>query len=213
MAHRSRTMDEHRARAEHILKAGGVHADAAQDKTLIKQELKKHVEGSALKHLATGGAAGNHKLNRAEQKQSPGMARALKATMNEAASHGPKLAKGGHVKGKGPKSVTINIVHGDEQAARQQGIQQGMQAGAAMAKPPQGVVPPGGMPPHPPMPPQGGPPGMPPGAPPGAAGPGGPPGMPPRPPMGPPGAPPGGMKSGGTIKVRAHTRKRGGACD
>lgn len=168
MAHRSRTQEEHKTRAHEVLKAAGApikHGDAAQDKTLIKSELKKHVKASDLVALARGGAAK------------------------------PKA-----------KSVTVNVVHGDEQAAQQRGVQQGMQqgvkVGAMMAS--RGAPGAGAPPPRPPM--AGAP--MPPGAPP----PGGGGIMPPRPPMAPP-MTPGGMKDGGGVRVREHFRaKRGGAC-
>lgn len=106
-------------------------------------------------------------------------------------------ASGGSVKG-GPKTVNVIIKTGDDGAAKKQAMQQGMQIGAQMAAQ---------KPPMPPPPGPGGPPGMPPG---------GPPGMPPRPPMmggPPPGMMPphaGGLKTGGTVKVRGHIRRKAG---
>lgn len=103
-----------------------------------------------------------------------------------------KLASGGSV--KGPKEVNIVIKTGGDPAEKQMAMQQGMQMGAKMAagapKPPMPMPPPGAGPGGPP------PPGM-------------PPGMPPR-----PGMPPGGMMNkGGVVKVRAHTRAKGGRCE
>jgi hypothetical protein len=102
-----------------------------------------------------------------------------------------KLAGGGKV-----KAVNVNIRTGASPEEKQANIQQGMQVGAKMAaqKMAGAGAPPGGAP-RPPMAP---------GAPMGAPAPGGP--MPMRPGAGP-------MAKGGTVKVRAHTRSRGGKCE
>lgn len=101
-----------------------------------------------------------------------------------------KLAKGGAV-----KSVKVNIhtgaSDGEKQMAQQAGIKQGLQMAAAKMAGPGGP-----MAPRPPMAP-----GAPMGAPPPGGG-----GMPMRPGAGP-------MAKGGTVKVRAHTRSRGGKCE
>jgi hypothetical protein len=150
--------------------------------------------------------------------------RAVKAKGTRLASGGsvPALKDGGEHKGKkegggGHHIGAVNIAIGNpekEQQAKQQGIQAGMQAGmqkgmmaarGGAGGPPPGAggpppgPPPGAMPPRPPMA------GPPPGAmPPGGAPPGGPPpgAMPPRPP---------GVKDGGMIHVREHTRRKGGS--
>lgn len=102
-------------------------------------------------------------------------------------------ASGGSV--KGPKTVNVIIKTGGDPAEKQMAMQQGMKMGAAMAapKPPMPMPPPGGGPGGPPPPMAGG--------------------MPPHPPMAPPpGA--GGLKTGGTVKVRSHVRRKsGGKCE
>ncbi len=145
-----------------------------------------------------------------------------------------KLASGGKV--KKASHVTVNVIHGDEQAAQQRGMQQGVQQGVKL-----GAMQ-GAMGPRPPMGPPPGAGGPPPGGPPPGAGP-----MPGGPPMRPPGMKAGGAvlaqgknavpapnragsgsaagreekakdygaKSlGGTelVKVKAHVRNRGGVC-
>lgn len=101
-------------------------------------------------------------------------------------------AGGGSIKG-GPKTVNVIIKTGNDDAVKKEALQKGLQLGAQMASAQKPPMPPGGG-----MPPPGGPPG-------------GPPGMPARPPMGgmpPPGA--GGLKTGGTVKVRSHVRRKSG---
>lgn len=109
-------------------------------------------------------------------------------------------ASGGSV--KSAKEVTINVQTGNGEADKRQALQQGMQMGARMVAQKlaqaQGA---GAGPAGPPPPP-----------------PGGPAAMPPRPPMPmpPPGGPPQGagpMAKGGIVHVRAHSRRKGGACD
>lgn len=136
----------------------------------------------------------------------------------------PQRAHGGGVKHKGGHKTNIIIQTGGGQAEKQQALQQGMQMGAQKVigalKAKMGGA--------------GGPPGAPPGAgmPPGGAPPmgGAPPGPPPNP-MGPPMRAKGGrvgtngLSGAGTmkpakgmleepapIKVKAHMRRRGGAC-
>lgn len=126
-----------------------------------------------------------------------------------------KLRSGGEVPGmhakgrpdrRGSKHTTVNVIvtRGDDQQGKQEAAQQGLRAGvqlgaraAAQRMAGAGGPPPGAMPP-----------GAPPMAPPGAiAG-------PPRPPMmPPPGAVPPrpmGVKRGGEVTVREHTRRKAG---
>lgn len=125
-----------------------------------------------------------------------------------------KLAGGGMVPGeraagrpdrRGGKGVTVNVIvakgdQGDDGQA-QMAAQQGLRAGIALGARRAAGAPPG---PPPGAPPMGMPPGGPPGAPPGPmAGP--PPGM-----MPPPGMPPQMRADGGTVKVKAHERRRAG---
>lgn len=198
------------------------HPDEAEDKKLIKKmvgkaKIKVRKSGGGVAHpedaeecqhegmrLRAGGKVdGGDVAERPDRKR-----RAAGGGMESTEHHA-----GGHKGGKGHPKITVNVIDGkgDDQQAEQMGEQKGLQAGTqigarqVMAKmaPPPGAGPAG--PPRPPMP-------MPPGvgAPPGPGGPPGagampPPGMPPHPPM------PGQMaKDGGTIKVRAHERRRGG---
>lgn len=104
-----------------------------------------------------------------------------------------KLAGGGKV--KGPKEVNVSIHTGASPEEKQANIQQGMQVGAKMAAAKMAAPPMGGAP-RPPM------------------APGAPMGGPPAPggmPMARPGAGP--MAKGGQVKVRAHTRSKGGKCE
>ena len=162
---------------------GGEVSDLAQDRKMVKKAVHEHEEHdhpgekeTKLKIKRGGRVAGAAPKHRADRR-----------------------ARGGGMEHKGKKSghTKINIVVGNpgggsgdgaarEMLAQQQGRQEGMKIGAAMAQkgPMPGGPPPGATPPHPPMGP-GGP--MPPGA--GAMPPGG--GMPPRPmPGGAPGGPP-----------------------
>jgi hypothetical protein len=112
-----------------------------------------------------------------------------------------KRARGGAMR-KGPRigAVNVNVNHRDpaaEMMARQQGAQQGIRQGIAQgARLAASRAAMAGGAPRPPM-------GVPPVAP------GGPPGMA-RPPMMPPGGgvPGAGLKDGGAVHVRAHTRSK-----
>lgn len=121
-----------------------------------------------------------------------------------------KRAKGGPIegdkprsrpdrRGRGPKTVNIIIGRGDSADKEQQAAQQGMRTGMAMAGQAAAA-------PHPPMPPPMAP--HPPMGPPAMGGAGGPGGAPPVAPR--PGMPPQMAAHGGTIKVRAHERRRSG---
>ena len=143
MTYRSRTREEHRSRAEQMLKGAGApmskHADVKQDKALIKSELSKHVEPGALKKLASGGRAKGPKnitINVGNEQQAE--QRGMQKGVQVGAQMGARAA-----------------------AAKMAGPPPGVGG-------PPGSPPPGAMPPHPPM---GGPGGPPMGPPPGAGGP------------------------------------------
>ena len=172
---------EERLRAAGYRGGGKVHPDAAEDRKMIASAVHKHERhdhpGKPLTPLRGGGPVKGH----------AGRARA------------DKMARGGHVKGRGgPSKVNIVIATGGGEPERQMAFRQGTQVGArlgatAAARPP--MMPPGGAPPMPPRPPMGG--GVPPGA---MAG----------PPMGAP--PPGAMPPGGGMMPppRPGMMRRGG---
>lgn len=124
-------------------KGGAVHEDEAQDKKLIRKELK-NVRITPKK--AGGKVKGKTPAERLD-----------------------KRARGGAMKGKGKHAGTVIVVNtGGAEMAKQAGMKQGMQMGAALgAHAGAGGPPPSPMPPRPPMAPlPGGPAGGPPAPPP-----------------------------------------------
>lgn len=160
-------MDKHeepRARGQRMLKESGYHADAAQDRKLVRGMVKP----TALKRANGGGMVHGGKSK----------------------SRPDKRGRGGH--------TVVNVIAGQPggdpekfQMAAHQGMQKGVQIGAQLGAKAAAAKLGGGAPGM--APPPGAGPGMPP--------PGGAP-MPPGPPMG--------AKDGGTIKVKAHERRKAG---
>lgn len=179
---------------------GAVHADAAQDRKMIRAEIakaeKKEDNAKAKPALKSGGAvSGSHatarldKRPRGDASQNRDITGATKAAVvkNDEAQF---RARGGRTKHHPKVNILINA--GGQEQAKKLGQQEGLAAGAKLGaravaqKLGAGGPPPGAGGP-PPMPPPGaGPPPMPPGA-----------GAPPMPPPMPPGQPP--MKRGGSI--------------
>lgn len=221
------------SRGHKMMKAAGYadgghvrsHPDEAEDKKLIKKEVGKarikiRAKGGALAHpedaeekqyedmkLKGGGKVdGKHAAARPDRKRrAEGGDLAMEP--GEPMAHGGAEKKhGGKKEGHG-KVGTVNVVvgkGGDDEAGKQQAMQEGIQLGAkqVLAKM-QGAG--AGGPPHPPMgmPPGGGappPPGMGAGLPPGAMPPGA--GMPPPRPQG--------IKRGGKVHVKEHERRKAG---
>lgn len=185
--------EDARSRAhEHLSKYGYGHGgELGQMKTIAKRAIREH------ENAEHGGKHEHLKLKNGGH---------VKGASSESR---PDRARGGHAGGKG-KIGAVNVVIGkgdeagdqqkEQMAAKmgqQQGIKAGMQLGARMAA--QKMA----------------------GGPPGGAGTAGPPmgAPPPRPPMAGPGGPMPGApgpqmaKDGGKIRVRAHERRRGGACE
>lgn len=173
---------------KHYAKGGSVHSDEAEDKALIRKEVK----GDALKHegkkakargdktvrRATGGKVKRDDGGSVKSLDPDGMMAEAQRRHDEAIKQNrsstltsqiyriqgeQKRARGGHVKHKGGGKTSVNVI------VAPSGAKPPMPAGG----PPMGVPP---MPPKPPMMPP--PPGA--GAAPPMAGLGGPPGMPPR---------------------------------
>jgi hypothetical protein len=160
------------ARGAAMMRDSGYHPDAKED----AEEIEAMVKPEALKKRKRGGEV-----------------------KGKEPEHRPdKRARGGAMKGPKIGAVNVNVHHSDpaaEAMAKQQGMRQGIQAGARMAA--MRGANPAAQAPRPPMMP-----------PPGAAPPGAPMGAPPmgaRPPM--QGAPMG-AKDGGAV----HKREDGGEC-
>ena len=141
-------------------RGGKVHEDAAEDRKLIRAEIKKHEKGCRCAKCM-GGRTGRSTGGSLDVMD--GEMQGTRPTGYREVGKRSAHAHGGHVKGKG--KTNINIVIGER------GHPAAMPPGAGM--PP---APPRGVPVPPPAPPMGGmPPGMPPGGPPGMMPPGGPP--------------------------------------
>ena len=179
----------HMSKAAGLKRGGKVHEDAAEDRKLIRAEIKKHEKGCRCAKCM-GGRTGRSTGGSLDVMD--GEMQGTRPTGYREVGKRSAHAHGGHVKGKG--KTNINIVIGER--------------GHPAAMPPGAGMPPAlprGVPVPPPAPPMGGmPPGMLPGMPPGMP-PGGPPGM--MPPGGPP--PPMPRKRGGRAVSLAATAALG----
>lgn len=184
--------------------------DDRQDKALVRLGVREHENAlhggkhAPLKLRRGGKVPGEASKERPDRRARGG---AMECRADGGMMPGEPQHSGHHKRGGKGKIGAVNIIigkGGDDPAKQQMAAQAGLRQGIAMGARAAAAHPPG-----PPMPPPGARPPM--GMPPMGAGPGGPVGPGPMPPPGAPMGPrPAMARDGGTIRVRAHERRRGG---